>query len=169
MSECPNTTFHGLTLEYLDAFLFEFDVLCRGYDYTTNPQKLKFFPSTLNGTTLCWFMGLDGGTINNWNKLKNTILNKYQDYFQTRKLKDEVLNMLAKDNETLEEYIEIFQYKLQRSPYTTLSKDILKETMMKGMKEDWVETLNIMGKGNIYEEEYDDIISLCISCSWGST
>jgi hypothetical protein len=27
-------TFHGLILEYLDTFLFEFDVLCRGYDYT---------------------------------------------------------------------------------------------------------------------------------------
>lgn len=40
-------TFHGLTSEYPGAFLFEFDVLCRGYDSTTNPQKLKLFPSTL--------------------------------------------------------------------------------------------------------------------------
>ena len=53
-------TFHGLTTEYPNAFLFEFDVLCRGYDYTTDPQKLKLFPSTLKGTTLCWFMGLVG-------------------------------------------------------------------------------------------------------------
>ena len=30
-------TFHGLTSEDPDAFLFEFDVLCRGYDYTTDP------------------------------------------------------------------------------------------------------------------------------------
>jgi len=30
-------TFHGLTLEDPDAFLFEFDVLCKGYDYTTDP------------------------------------------------------------------------------------------------------------------------------------
>ncbi len=34
-------TFHGLTSEDPDAFLFEFDVLCRGYDYTTDPQNLK--------------------------------------------------------------------------------------------------------------------------------
>ena len=51
-------TFHDLTLEDPEAFLFEFDVLCWGYDYTTNPQKLKLFPSTLQ-----WFMGLDGGVM----------------------------------------------------------------------------------------------------------
>jgi len=30
-------TFHGLTIEDPDAFLFEIDVLCRGYHYTTDP------------------------------------------------------------------------------------------------------------------------------------
>ena len=45
-------TFHGLTSEDPDAFLFEFDVLCRGYDYTTNAQKLKLFPYTLKGAAL---------------------------------------------------------------------------------------------------------------------
>jgi hypothetical protein len=37
-------TFHGLISEDPDAFLFEFDVLCRGYDYTSEPQKLKSPP-----------------------------------------------------------------------------------------------------------------------------
>jgi len=55
--------FHGLTSEDPNAFLFEFDVLCMGYDYTTDPQKLKLFPSTLKGVALHWFMGLGGGTI----------------------------------------------------------------------------------------------------------
>jgi hypothetical protein len=45
-------TFHGLISEYPDAFLFEFDVLCRGYDYTFEPQKLKLFPYTLKGASL---------------------------------------------------------------------------------------------------------------------
>ena len=73
-------TFHGLTSEDLDAFLFKFDVLCRGYDYTSNPQKLKLFPSTLKGTALRWFMGLGGGVINDWDQMKATFLKKYQDY-----------------------------------------------------------------------------------------
>jgi hypothetical protein len=42
-------TFHGLISEDLDAFLFEFDVLCRGYDYTSEPKKLNLFPLTLKG------------------------------------------------------------------------------------------------------------------------
>jgi len=37
------------------------------------------------------------------------------------------------------------------------------------MKEEWVETLNLMGKEDISEEDYDEIIHLCIMCSWGST
>ena len=127
-------TFHGLTLEDLDALLFEFDAFCKGYDYTNVPQKLKLFPSTLKGADLRWFMGLSGGTINNWDQMKNYFLAKYKDYCRTRELKYEIFNMTAKYNETLEEYVEQFQYNLQRSPYTTLSKDFFKVTMIKGMK-----------------------------------
>lgn len=67
-------TFHGLTSEDPDAFLFEFDVLCSGYDYTTDPQKLKLFRSTLKGAALRWFMGLGGGVINNWDQMKESFL-----------------------------------------------------------------------------------------------
>jgi len=37
------------------------------------------------------------------------------------------------------------------------------------MKDQWIETLNIMGKGDIYQEDYANIINLCIRCSRGST
>ena len=37
------------------------------------------------------------------------------------------------------------------------------------MKEQWIETLNIMGKGDIYQEKFADIIDLCIRSSRGST
>jgi hypothetical protein len=158
-------TFHGLISEDPDAFLFEFDVLCRGYDYTYEPQKLKLFPSTLKGATLRWFMGLGGGTINSWDQMKQTFLLKYQDYCRTRDLKDEIFQMTAKENESLEEHVEIFQYNLKISPYGTLPGLVLKETLIKGMKDEWVETLNLMGKGDIYQETYEDIVLLCIRCS----
>jgi hypothetical protein len=162
-------TFHGLISEDPDAFLFEFDVLCRGYDYTSEPQKLKLFPSTLKGAALRWFMGLGGGTINSWDEMKHAFLTKYQDYFRTRDLKDENFQMIAKENESLEEYVERFHYNLQRSPYGALPGEVLKETLIKGMKDEWVETLNLMGKGDIYQETYDNIIQLCIRFSRGST
>ena len=145
-------TFHGLTSEDPDAFFFKFDVLYRGYDYTTDPHTLKLFPSTLKGAALRWFMGLGGGTINDWEQMKISFLKKYQDYCRTRELKDEIFQTVAKPNATLEEYVECFQYNLQRSPYANMPDNVLKTTMIKAMKDQWVETLNIMGKGYIYQE-----------------
>jgi hypothetical protein len=37
------------------------------------------------------------------------------------------------------------------------------------MKDEWVEILNLMGKGDIYQEIYDKIVQLCIRFSRGST
>ena len=55
-SVLPN--FHGLKGEDPETFLFEFEVLCKTYDYLEDSQKLKLFPSTLKGVALKWFMGL---------------------------------------------------------------------------------------------------------------
>ena len=65
-------------------------------------------------------MGLGGGVINNWDQMKESFLKKYQGYCQTRELKDEIFQMTARLNETLKEYVECFQYNLQRSPYASL-------------------------------------------------
>lgn len=45
-------SFHGLTSKDPDMFLFEFDIVCRGYDYIIDAQKLKIFPATLKGIAL---------------------------------------------------------------------------------------------------------------------
>jgi len=68
LSTLPN--FHGLTSEDPDTFLFEFDVLCRSYDYTSNAYKLNFLLSTLKGATLRWFIGLGGEFITSWDNMK---------------------------------------------------------------------------------------------------
>jgi hypothetical protein len=44
-SVLPN--FRGMVTEDPDAFLFEFDILCRSYNYVDDAQKLKLFPATL--------------------------------------------------------------------------------------------------------------------------
>ena len=49
---------HGMSFEDPDSFLFEFDILCRSYNYILDAQKLKLFPATLKESTLRWFMGL---------------------------------------------------------------------------------------------------------------
>ena len=52
-----------MDVEYPGTFLFEFDVLCRGYDYISDTQKFKLFPATLKGATLRLFMRLGVGMI----------------------------------------------------------------------------------------------------------
>lgn len=103
--------------------------------------------------------------------MKITFLKKYQDYCRSRELKDEIFQMVARPSETLEEYVERFQYNLQRSPYVKLPlpDNVLKTTLITWMKDQWIETLNTMGKGDIYQEDYADIIKLCIRCSRGNT
>ena len=73
----PN--FHVLENEDPDVFLFELDVLCRTYDYTSTGHKLELFLATLDGATLYLFMGLGENSTVTWNEMKETFLNKYQD------------------------------------------------------------------------------------------
>ena len=44
--------FHGLANEDPNTFLFEFEVLCRGYGYFTNSKRLQVFHLTLKGAAL---------------------------------------------------------------------------------------------------------------------
>jgi hypothetical protein len=85
--------FHGLSTEDPDDFMFEFDILCRSYDYTTIVQKLKLFPATLKGNALRWFMSLGGENISTWRQMRQIFLNKYQDYCRTRERREELFNM----------------------------------------------------------------------------
>jgi len=61
LSSLPS--FQGMTVEDPDTFLVEFDVLCRSYDYVSDAQKLKLFPTGLKGASLRWFMGLGSASI----------------------------------------------------------------------------------------------------------
>jgi len=54
--------FYGKVHEEPDSFIFEFDILCRSYDYCLDANKLKLFLATLKDFILHWFMGL-GGTL----------------------------------------------------------------------------------------------------------
>ena len=62
--------FHGNSIEDLDDFFFDVDILCRSYDYTSSEQKLKLFPATLKDNVLRWFMSLGGETVTMWDQMK---------------------------------------------------------------------------------------------------
>ena len=74
-SSLPN--FHELTNDDLDTFLFEFDVLCCGYDYINDVQNLKLFPATLKEESLRGCMVLVGKSIWTLNDMKQQFLTKF--------------------------------------------------------------------------------------------
>ena len=65
--------FHGKAAEDPNEFV----ILCRSYEYTIDAQKLKLFPATLKDNALRWFMSLGGGTVTNWDRMKQLFLEKY--------------------------------------------------------------------------------------------
>ena len=67
-------TFYGKSNEDPDTFLFEFDILCRSYNYLQDPHKQKLFPATLKDSALRWFMGLGESTIRTWDDMKTSFL-----------------------------------------------------------------------------------------------
>jgi len=80
MKNIPHFTlpnFHGLSKEYPDTFLFEFDILCRSYEYVLNAHKLNIFLSMLNHATLRWFMGFRNNIIHTWEQMTKKFLEKY--------------------------------------------------------------------------------------------
>jgi hypothetical protein len=167
LSALPN--FHGLSSEDPDEFLFEFDILCRSYDYVSNAQKLNLFSATLKGNALRWFMSLGGHVITTWDQMKQKFMNKYQDYCRTREKREELFKMMQKEDENLEDFVERLQYNLQRSSHTNVSKDILKTILLKGVRDDSLDMLNMLGKGDISKEPYDEIVNLCKRCSRGAS
>ena len=108
LSTLPN--FHGLSSEDPDEFLFEFNILYRSYDYVSDIQKLKVFPTTLKGKALRWFMSLGQDSITTWNQMKKAFPNKYQEYCRARQRKEELFKMNQKEEESLEDFVERLEY-----------------------------------------------------------
>jgi hypothetical protein len=75
--------------------------------------------------------------------------------------------MIQGEDEILEDYVEQFQYNLQKSKHKHLTKEILKTLLLKGIKATFLELLNLMEKGDVFQLSYDDICELCIRYSRG--
>jgi len=75
------------------SFLFDFDILCRGYNYINDSQKLKMFMATLKYSSIRWFMALRESTIRYLDKMKSIYIKKYQDYHMARDSHNDIFKM----------------------------------------------------------------------------
>lgn len=56
--------------------------------------------------------------------------------------------------------MEWFLYNLQRSKHNNLDLEILKTIFIIGMRDDYLDTLNLLGKGDISQDPFVEIINL---------
>jgi len=95
--------------------LFEFDVIYRTYDYTSDDQKLEFFPCTLKDASLHWFMGFRGDNITTWDQMQQAFNHKYMDYCRSKYTKEEIFRMTMGHDESLEDYEKRIQLNHKRA------------------------------------------------------
>ena len=69
--------------------------------------------------------------------------------------------MTQQEDESLEEYLEIFSYNLQKSKHNSLTPEITRTIFLKGIREEYLDILNVMGKGDMSYLPFDEIQDLC--------
>jgi len=75
--------------------------------------------------------------------------------------------MIQVEYESFEDYVERFHYNLQKSKHKYLGKKNLKTLLLKGIKDELLELLILIGKGDAFQLSYDDVCELCIRYSGG--
>ena len=86
--------------------------------------------------------------------MKQAFLNKYQEYCRARDQKEELFKMSQREDESLKDFVERLEYNVQRSVLPDLDIDILKIIMLRGIRDEHLDILNILGKGDISKESY---------------
>ena len=74
---------------------------------------------------------------------------KYQEYCRTKDKREELFKMVQKDNESLEDFVERLMYNVQRSDHTTIGSDVLKIILLRGIREDFLDMIILLGEGDI--------------------
>jgi hypothetical protein len=94
-------------------------------------------------------MSLEGNNITSWEKMKQTFIDKYRDYCKAKDTRDEIFRMVQGENESLEDYEEIFQLSYKRAHSCTLDEESLKLVLLRGVRR-LMETLNLLANGDIF-------------------
>jgi hypothetical protein len=146
-------TFRGMSTEDLDLFLFEFDILCRSYNYSDDAQKLKLFPSTMKDSSLRCFMSLGENTILYWDQMKDTFLRKYQNYCQDN-VKNDIFKMHQIEDESPKDYLERFLYNYQKSKLFISNPAVVRTIFLKCLRDDCIEVLNLLSSGDVHQKPF---------------
>ena len=114
-------------------------------------------------------MSLGGGTVTIWDQMKQVFLEKYQEYYNTNDKREDLFKMVQRDDESLEFFFERILYNVQRAGQTNMGLYVLKIILLSGIRDDFLDMLNLLGKGDISKESFEKIVELCKRYSRGSS
>ena len=77
--------------------------------------------------------------------------------------------MVQKEDESLEDFVERILYNVQRTGQTNMGLDALNIILIRGIRDDCLDMLNLLGKGDISKESLGKIVELCKRYSRGSS
>ena len=77
--------------------------------------------------------------------------------------------MVQMEDEILEDFVERILYNVQRARQTNMGLDVLKIILLRGIRDECLDMLNLLGKGDISKESFENIIELCKRYSRGSS
>jgi len=83
--------------------------------------------------------------------------------------KDEVFKIMQREDENIEDLIERFNYNLKRAKMNNLDEETLKALLLKAIRDEWIDILNMMGKGDISQPPLSDIGELCVNLLRGES
>ena len=77
--------------------------------------------------------------------------------------------MVQRDDESLEDFVERILYNVQRDGQNNMGLYVLKIILLRGIRDDCLDMLNLLRKGDISKESFENIIELCKRYSKGSS
>ena len=75
--------------------------------------------------------------------------------------------MVQKEYECLKEFVERLLYNLKRYGHVDIRRDVLKIILLRGIREYFLDMLNLLGREDISREYFDHIVDQCRRYSRG--
>ena len=70
-------------------------------------------------------------------------------------IKEEIFRMNKKEDESLEDLIEIFMYNVKREKLHHLGFDTLKTLLLRTIRDEWIYLLDLMSIGDVYQLSFE--------------
>ena len=70
-----------------------------------------------------------------------------------------------KEDESLEDLIERFMYNVKREKLHHLRSDTLKTLLLRTIRDEWIDLLDFMSRGDVYQLSFEEICETCIHIS----